>query len=108
MERDLDLNDFRNQFEQFPEEHTPQSEDILRIRRMIGAMTEDERADPDIIDATRRERIAEDAGVEPIEVERFLLQFNQARLLFRQTARMSWWRRILSMFGIGRIPPSES
>ena len=64
-------------------EMIPEGEDpevaLKRIQGMIDSMTKEERADPDIIDMTRRRRIAAGGGVEPHEVKQFLKQFEQVR-----------------------------
>ncbi len=69
---------------------------------MIDSMTRKERADPDLIDLSRRRRIAEGSGTEPHEVKQFLNQFNQVRTLMRQMATMSIWQRMKMITGMGK------
>jgi signal recognition particle GTPase len=64
---------------------------LRRVRGMIDAMTKGERDSPDVLDDPRRRRIAAGAGVGPQDVERFLGQFQQVRVLMRQMAQMSVW-----------------
>jgi len=71
-------------------EDTGQS--LRRIQGMIDAMTRKERDSPDILDNPRCRRIAAGAGVLPQDVERFLGQFQQVRVLMKQMAQMSIWR----------------
>ena len=71
-------------------EDTEQS--LRRVQGMIDAMTKEERDSPDILDDPRRRRIAAGAGVRLQDVERFLGQFRQMRVLMRQMAQMSIWR----------------
>ncbi len=52
-------------------------------------MTKEERDDPDVIDMSRRRRIAAGSGTEPHEIKQFLGQFDQVRTLMRQMAQMS-------------------
>ena len=54
-------------------------EDLNQVRGMIHAMTPRERADPEIIEASRRRRIARGAGVEPQDVSGLVKQFVQMR-----------------------------
>ena len=54
-------------------------EDLNQVRGMIHAMTPGERADPEIIEASRRRRIARGAGVEPQDVSGLVKQFVQMR-----------------------------
>jgi signal recognition particle subunit SRP54 len=65
-------------------------------------MTKAERRNPDIIDLSRRRRIAAGSGVEHHEVKQFLVQFDQVRVLMRQMAKMSMWERIKMMTGLGK------
>jgi len=66
--------------------------ELRRVQGMIDAMTKEERDSPDILDDPRRRRIAAGAGVRPQDVERFLGQFRQVRVLMMQIAQMSIWR----------------
>ena len=74
----------------------------VQIRQMIDAMTDEERSNPDLIDSSRRTRIATNSGTDPQEVEKFLAQFHQVRALMRQMASMSLWQRIKLILGSGR------
>src|SRR5215212_399374 len=114
------LDDFRKQFEQIAKmgmkdmisrmpgmsEMIPEGEDpevaLKRVQGMIDAMTKKERNDPDVIDAGRRRRIAKGAEVEPHEVNQFLKQFDQVRVLMKQMASMSLWQRLKMVTGLGK------
>ena len=56
---------------------------ITRITGMIHSMTPAERADPDIIDASRRQRIAAGSGSRPADVKALVDQFKQMRSMMR-------------------------
>jgi signal recognition particle subunit SRP54 len=56
---------------------------IARIEGIINAMTKKERADPDIIKASRKRRIATGAGVQVQEVNRLLKQFEQMQQMMK-------------------------
>ena len=56
---------------------------IGRITGMIHSMTPAERAEPDIIDASRRQRIAAGSGCRPAEVKALVDQFKQMRSMMR-------------------------
>jgi signal recognition particle subunit SRP54 len=117
---DFTLDDFRKKLDQLdkmgdmrsmiagmpslpsPIESEDPKEQLQCVRRMIDAMTEEERRDLDCIDIMRRQRIAAESGTTPETVDQFLGQFRQIRELMRQMARMSIWDRIK------RIPPPES
>jgi signal recognition particle subunit SRP54 len=65
---------------------------LRRVRGMIDAMTRQERDSPDILDDPRRRRVAAGAGVRLQDVERFLRQFQQVRVLMEQMEQMIIWR----------------
>ena len=56
---------------------------ISRITGMIHSMTPAERADPDVIDASRRQRIAAGSGCRPSDVKALVDQFKQMRSMMR-------------------------
>ncbi|HEY8504427.1 MAG TPA: signal recognition particle protein [Gemmataceae bacterium] len=114
------LDDFRKQFEQLHRlgmknmigmmpgmsEMIPEGEDpevaLKRVQGMIDSMTKEERKDPDIIDMSRRRRIAAGSGTQPHEVKQFLNQFEQVRALMKQMAQMSLWQRFKMISGLGK------
>ena len=122
MARDFTIDDFRRQLDQVQRAGlkdqlgrlpgtagmVADGEDpdatLDRIRRIIDAMTDAERRDPDAIDADRRARIAADSGTRPDEVETFLAQFRQVRELMQQMGRMSLWQRLKWITGFGTLP----
>ena len=65
---------------------------LRRVRGMIDAMTKQERDNPDILDDTRRRRIAAGAGLRTQDVERFLGQVQQVRVLIEEMAQMNIWQ----------------
>lgn len=88
-------------------EMIPEGEDpevaLKRVQGMIDSMTKKERKDPDIIDASRRRRIATGAGVQPQEVSQFLKQFDTVRALMKQMMSMSVWQRIKMVTGLTKM-----
>ena len=87
-------------------EMVPDGEDpevaLKRVQGMIDSMTKKERVNPDIIDQSRKRRIAEGSGVEPKEITQFLKQFDQVRTLMKQMASMSLWQRMKMVTGLGK------
>ena len=122
QEGDFNLDDFRKQFaqlkkmgpmkdllgampgmsEMIPEGEEPE-EALKRIQGMIDSMTKEERRNPDVIDMSRRRRIATGSGVEPHEVKQFINQFEQVRVIMRQMAQMSIWERLKMVTGLGKM-----
>lgn len=119
---DFTLDDFRKQFEMLAKvgsmkdlmgrlpgdwsKMIPEGEDpevaVRRLRGMIDSMTKDERRNPDLIDISRRRRIAAGCGAEPHEIKQFLGQFEQVRTIMRQMAQMSMLDRLKMMTGLSK------
>ena len=59
---------------------------IARIEGIIHSMTPAERVTPDLIDGSRRRRIAQGSGVQQGEVKHLLDQFGQMRRMMKQFA----------------------
>lgn len=57
---------------------------MLRIEAVIKSMTKKEREKPDIINASRRRRIAAGAGVKVEDVNKLLRQYEQMKKMFKQ------------------------
>ena len=57
---------------------------MLRIEAVITSMTKKERSKPDIINASRRRRIAAGAGVKVEDVNRLMKQYEQMKKMFKQ------------------------
>jgi signal recognition particle subunit SRP54 len=63
-------------------------EELNRFKGIIHSMTEQERKTPEIIEASRRRRIARGAGVEQQDVSGLVKQFTQMRGVMKQMAGM--------------------
>ena len=77
-------------------------EEIKRIKGIIDSMTPDERSDPELIDTSRRRRIAAGSGVDPSDVSGLVKQFDGMAALFKQMAQMSMLDKIRTLTGLGR------
>jgi signal recognition particle subunit SRP54 len=75
---------------------------MTRFQGMIDSMTPEEKKDPDVIDLSRRRRIANGAGVQPHEIKKFLEQFNVARTVARQMNSMSMFQKMKMITGMGK------
>ena len=56
------------------------------IEAIISSMTEEERQHPEIINGSRRKRIARGSGTDIQEVNRLIKQFDEARKMMKQVA----------------------
>lgn len=74
------------------------SDDAFKgIEALINSMTPQERSNPDLIDAGRKQRIAKGAGKELAELNAFLKQFDQMKDMMKMMNKMPMGR-----MGLGR------
>lgn len=60
--------------------------EMIRLEAIIQSMTREERANPSIINGSRRQRIAKGSGTSVQSVNRLLQQFEQSRKMMKQLA----------------------
>lgn len=76
------------------------SDDAFKgIEAMIGSMTPEERGNPDVIDGSRRKRIAKGAGKEIQDVNQFMKQFDQMRQMMKMMNKFGAGGKGLRAFG---------
>ncbi len=119
----FDLNDFRKQIGQMKQmgsvrdlvkmipglnqmpldlEGLDADGEVQRISGIIDSMTPAERKNPDIIDISRRRRIATGAGVDPADVSSLVKQFDGMRAFVKQMSQMTMFDKIRAMTGLGK------
>jgi len=59
---------------------------INHVEAIVYSMTPQERRYPDIIDASRRRRIARGSGTTPTDVNRLLKQYREAKKIMQMVA----------------------
>ena len=70
------------------------SDDAFKpIEAMINSMTPAERANPSLLNGSRKNRIAKGAGVDIVALNRFLKQFEQTSKMMRKVQQMNFKRR---------------
>lgn len=75
--------------------------DMARKRAMILSMTNEERENPDILNPSRRRRIAAGSGNPVVEVNRMIKQFKQARDMMSKVSNGKMPKEFEQMFGNG-------
>ncbi|MGB3007628.1 MAG: signal recognition particle protein [Chitinophagaceae bacterium] len=65
------------------------------IEAMINSMTPEERADPDLIDSSRKKRIAKGAGKDMTELNNFMKQFDQMRDMMKNMNKMGAFGKMI-------------
>jgi len=74
-------------------------EQLKRVEAVILSMTLEERKNPDIIDGSRRRRIARGSGLTPQDVNQVLNRFRQTRKLMKMGMGGKLPRNLMGMFG---------
>ena len=68
---------------------------MLRVEAIIKSMTKKEKAKPDILNASRKKRIAAGAGVKVEDVNRLLKQYEQMKKMFKQMNAKGGKRKLM-------------
>ena len=74
---------------------------MKRTEAIVLSMTPDERRRPEIIKASRRDRIAKGSGVKLVEVNQLLKQFGEMRKMMRSPNKM---KNMMKQMGGGGMP----
>ncbi|ABI57280.1 signal recognition particle protein [Alkalilimnicola ehrlichii MLHE-1] len=80
---------------------------VRRLVAIINSMTPDERRRPDIINGSRKRRIAQGSGTQVQEVNRLLKQFKQMQKMMKQMKKKGGMQRMMRQLGGGggQLPP---
>ncbi len=115
----FDFNDFLDQMEQMNKmgglssilgmlpgagklKNVQIDEDAMnKPKAIIYSMTAEERANPDILNVSRKNRIARGAGVDIAEVNRFVKQFEESRKMMKQMSGMMGKKKKRGMMPFG-------
>jgi signal recognition particle subunit SRP54 len=84
-------------------------QDLKQIEGIIDSMTPQERENPELIDTSRRRRIAVGSGTEPVEINKLIREFSQMAGLMQSMAGMSkmqQMRQIRQLADGGLFSPS--
>ena len=83
------------------------SAEIKRIKALIGSMTPKERENPDLMNPSRKRRIAVGSGVSEVQINKILKQFKNASKMAKQLSSkggMKGLQNMLSQMGPGGMP----
>ncbi len=84
------------------------SSEVVAIKAMISSMTKKERENPDLLNNSRKRRIAAGAGLSQVQVNRVLKQFkNAAKMAKRLSGKggMKQMQEIMTQMKGGGVPP---
>jgi signal recognition particle subunit SRP54 len=75
--------------------------DLRRKEGIVCSMTPQERANPDLLKASRKRRVAQGAGVTVNEVNRLLVQFDQMRQMMKKLQGNGLFKLMSKLGGMG-------
>ncbi|OGT31623.1 MAG: signal recognition particle protein [Gammaproteobacteria bacterium RBG_16_51_14] len=78
--------------------------EFVKLEAIIDSMTMKERSRPDIINGSRKKRIAGGSGTQVQDVNRLLKQFNQMQKMMKRFSNKGGMAKMLRGFG-GKLPP---
>lgn len=78
---------------------------LARMEAIVLSMTPEERANPKLLNLSRKSRIARGAGVDISVVNRFVKQFEQSQKMMKQLPNMMGGRKGRGLFGGGMKLP---
>jgi signal recognition particle subunit SRP54 len=83
------------------------SKEIVHIKALIGSMTKKERENPDLLNLSRKRRIANGAGLSEVQVNRILKQFHSASKMAKQLSNkggMKNMQNLMAQMQAGKMP----
>jgi len=80
---------------------------ILRQQAMISSMTKQERADPKLLNSSRKRRIAAGSGTTIQDLNRLLKQFKQMQTMMKKVGRMDKKTMMRQMGNMGNFMPKS-
>lgn len=75
------------------------SKELKHLKAMINSMTPKEREDPDLLNNSRKQRIAKGCGLEVVEVNRMIKQFKNAGKMMKKLSGKGGMKDLQSMMG---------
>ena len=83
------------------------SDEIKRIKALIGSMTEKERIEPSLMNPSRKRRIAKGSGLSEVQINKILKQFKNASKMAKKLSSkggMKGLQNMMSQMGPGGMP----
>ncbi len=83
------------------------SDEIKRIKALIGSMTEKERLEPSLINPSRKKRISKGSGLSEVQINKILKQFKNASKMAKKLSSkggMKGLQNMMSQMGPGGMP----
>ena len=75
------------------------SKELKNIRAMVNSMTKKERENPDLLNGSRRKRIAQGAGLEVADINRIVKQFDMAAKMSKKFSQKGSMQDFMGLMG---------
>ena len=75
------------------------SGELKNIKAMVSSMTQKEREDPDLLNNSRKQRIAKGCGLEVVEINRMIKQFKNAGKMAKKFSGKNGMKQLQAMMG---------
>ncbi len=75
------------------------SSELKNIKAMVSSMTAKERENPDLLNNSRKQRIAKGCGLEVVEINRMIKQFKNAGKMAKKFSGKNGMKQLQSMMG---------
>lgn len=75
------------------------SRELKNIRAMVNSMTKKERENPDLLNGSRRKRIAQGAGLEVADINRIVKQFDMAAKMAKKFSQKGSMQDFMGLMG---------
>ncbi|MCW8837070.1 MAG: signal recognition particle protein [Thiovulaceae bacterium] len=75
------------------------SDELKNIKSMVASMTKKEREDPDLLNNSRKQRIAEGCGLTQVEINRMIKQFKNAGKMAKKFSGKNGMKQLQDMMG---------
>lgn len=75
------------------------SKELKNIRAMVDSMTKKERENPDLLNGSRRKRIAQGAGLEVADINRIIKQFDMASKMAKKLSQKGGMQDFMGLMG---------
>jgi len=75
------------------------SKEMKQIKAMISSMTPKERENPDLLNNSRKQRIAKGCGLDVVEINRMIKQFKNAGKMAKKFSGKNGMKQLQAMMG---------
>jgi signal recognition particle subunit SRP54 len=82
-------------------------DEMKKTEAIINSMTRQERRDHNLLNGSRRKRIARGSGTEVVDVNRLIKNYLQMKKMMAQVQKMGMGKMMKGLMGRGGFPPIQ-